>query len=55
LLNEKIIDKIDYCRQMRNLVHVNVLLSSETKLINELDKIFTYTKEIVSEIKEKLK
>jgi hypothetical protein len=54
-LDKKLINKIDYCRKMRNLIHANVLLTSEYKLFDELDKVFTYTKEIIDEMKGKLK
>lgn len=55
LLNEKLIEKIDYCRQMRNLIHIDMFSISELELINEITKALIYTKEIIDDIKKKLK
>ncbi|MDR2411706.1 MAG: hypothetical protein LBD88_03965 [Candidatus Peribacteria bacterium] len=51
LLSKNIIEKIDYCRKMRNLIHVSVMLTSEYKLIDELTKAFIYAKEIIDYVK----
>ncbi|MDR2640037.1 MAG: hypothetical protein LBC61_01530 [Candidatus Peribacteria bacterium] len=55
LLNEKLIEKIDYCRQMRNLIHIDMFSISELELINEITKALIYTKEIINIIKKELK
>jgi hypothetical protein len=55
LLSEELIEKIDYCRKMRNLIHIDMFSISELELINEITKVLIYTKEIIDEIKSKLK
>lgn len=55
LIDKKIIEKIDYFRKMRNLVHINALISmSESKLIEELEKAFIETKEILDYIEDNM-
>ena len=55
LIDKSIINKIDYFRKMRNLVHINALLTySEDKLIEELEKAFIDTKVIIDYIEDKI-
>lgn len=55
LIDKKIIDKIDYFRKMRNLVHINAFMNmNETKLIQELEKSFIETKEILDYIENNM-
>ncbi len=55
LIDKKIIEKINYFRKMRNLVHVNAFLDfDEIELIKELEKIFLDTKEIFDYIESNI-
>ena len=55
LIDKKIINKIDYFRKMRNLVHINAFLEfNEIELIEELKKSFIDTKEIFDYIECKI-
>ncbi|MDD2870756.1 MAG: hypothetical protein PHS49_02100 [Candidatus Gracilibacteria bacterium] len=55
LIDKKIIKKIDYFRKMRNLIHINAfLVSNEYKLIEEIEKAFIDTKDILDYIEENL-
>lgn len=55
LIEKSIITKVDYFRKMRNLVHINALLTySEDKLIQELEKAFQDAKIIIDYIEEKI-
>lgn len=55
LIDKKIIEKIDYFRKMRNLVHVNAFLqNNEYELIKELQKAFVDTKEIFNYIEDNI-
>jgi len=55
LFDEKIIQKINFFRKMRNLVHINAfLINNEYWLIKELEKAFLDTKEIFNYIESKL-
>ena len=55
LINKKIIEKIDFFRKMRNLVHINAFLNNdEYELITELKNAFIDTKEIFDYIEWKL-
>jgi hypothetical protein len=40
---------------MRNLIHIDMFSISELELINEITKALIYTKEIIDDIKKKLK
>jgi len=54
LLPQTIIEKIDYFRKMRNLIHINALLSHSLEdTYRELDSAFLYTKEIFDCIEER--
>jgi hypothetical protein len=47
--------KIDNFRKMRNLVHINAFMNmSEAKLIQELEKAFIETKEILDYIEDNI-
>ncbi len=55
LIDDNIIEKIDYFRKMRNLIHINAfLVSNEYKLVEELEKAFNDTKYILDYIENNL-
>ena len=55
LIDKKIIEKIDFFRKMRNLVHINAFLNNdEYELITELKNAFIDTKEIFDYIEDRL-
>lgn len=55
IIDEKIVEKIDDFRKMRNLVHINAFLGyNEYKLIQELEKAFINTKIIVDYIENNI-
>jgi len=55
IIDTKIIDKINYFRKMRNMIHIKVFIDyNEYQLIETLEKAFIDTKEIFDYIKIQL-
>jgi len=55
IISQEIIDKIDFIRKKRNLIHINVLKTeSELDLILELEQIFIYMKDILDFVEIKI-
>lgn len=55
ILDQKIIDKINNVREIRNAIHINVYKHNEKVKFNEITTLLQDAKEIIDTIEEKLK